>query len=107
MGKIIQIKVVETYEIPDEWEIVKNDENVEIIKVNDKEFLDFGIIPFKSDQMYNQPLWTMLSADEYGELQETKLNTLTMDTEINYLTDETKRKELEELFSLNEDSEDS
>ena len=48
MAQFIKIQMEETYQIPDEWELVTNAEGITKIKVKENEFYDFGSIPYCS-----------------------------------------------------------
>ena len=97
MGKIITIQVIETFEVPDEWEIIKDDENREIIKIDTKNFLDFSIIPYKAHSMKNGPTWTMLNTEDYTDIIDEGLNLLKADCRIEYITNKEELKKLQKM----------
>lgn len=81
MAKFIKLKVEETYQIPDEWELVTNDEGITKIKVNENEFYDFGTMPYCSASLQADEEM-MLTAEEYLDLQNRGLDLLIANGEI-------------------------
>lgn len=73
MPKVINVKIEETYQIPDDWDIVQNDEGITKIKVNENEYYDFGTIPFKLDSL-ESGIETMLNLEEYDEIMDRGLD---------------------------------
>lgn len=95
MSKIIKLKLEETYEIPDTWELLENDEGITKIKVREGEYYDFGSIPFKSSSLVEDDD-TMLSFEETDELINRGLTITSVNSDITELNNECEEKILTE-----------
>lgn len=87
MPKFIKLKVEETYQIPDEWELITTNEGITKLKVNENEFYDFGTIPYCSPSI-NSEEEMMLLPEEYLDLQNRGLDLVIADGSINTIEDE-------------------
>ena len=96
MAKFIKVQVEEMYQIPDEWELIKNEDGITKIKVGDKEYYDFGSIPYCSTSLEDEEEM-MLTAEEYLDFQNRGLDVLLANTNISAIDDEKQIKELLEL----------
>ena len=86
MAKFIKLKVEETYQIPDEWELITTKEGITKLKVNENEFYDFGTIPYSSPSITSEEEM-MLLPEEYLDLQNRGLDLVIADGSINILKD--------------------
>lgn len=93
MAKFIKLKVEETYQIPDEWELVTNEEGITKIKVSENEFYDFGSIPYCSPSLESDEEM-MLLPEEYLELQTKGLELMMADGKVSVIEDENEIKEI-------------
>ncbi|GGD40908.1 hypothetical protein GCM10012288_13710 [Malaciobacter pacificus] len=96
MAKFIKIKLEETYQIPDEWELVTNEEGITKIKVSENEFYDFGTIPYCSPSLQSDEEM-MLLPEEYLELQTKGLDLIMADGKVSVVEDENEIKEIIDL----------
>ncbi|MGB3750502.1 MAG: hypothetical protein WA945_02965 [Arcobacteraceae bacterium] len=93
MAQFIKIQVEETYQIPDEWELVTNVEGITKIKVKDNEFYDFGSMPYCSASVEDDEEM-MLTAEEFIDLQSNGLDILMANTNISVIDNEDEIKEI-------------
>jgi len=93
MAKFIKLKLEETYQIPDEWELVTNEEGITKIKVSENEFYDFGTIPYCSPSLESEEEM-MLLPDEYLEFQSKGLDLIMADGNVSVIEDENEIKEI-------------
>ena len=96
MAKFIKIQVEETYQIPDEWELVTNEEGITKIKVKENEFYDFGSIPYCSSSIQDDEEM-MVTPQEYLKLQSNGLDILIGNTNISIIDNEDEIKEILEF----------
>ena len=96
MAKFIKIQVEETYQIPDEWELVTNTEGITKIKVKENEFYDFGSMPYRSGSVEADEEM-MLTPEEFLDLQSNGLEILVANTDISLIENEDEIKEILEL----------
>lgn len=96
MAKFIKIKLEETYQIPDEWELVTNEEGITKVKVSENEFYDFGTIPYCSPSLQSDEEM-MLLPEEYLELQTKGLDLIMADGKVSVVEDENEIKEIIDL----------
>lgn len=101
MAKFIKLKVEETYQIPDEWELVTNDEGITKIKVNENEYYDFGSMPYCSSSLQADEEM-MLTAEEYLDLQNKGLDLLLANGNISLVED---KDEINKISQYLEDDE--
>jgi len=99
MAQFIKIQVEETYQIPDEWELVTNEEGITKIKVNENEFYDFGSMPYCSASVDDDEEM-MLTAEEFIDLQSNGLDILMANTNISIIDNE---DEIKEILSFDEE----
>ncbi len=102
MPKLIKIKLEEIYEVPDNWEIVENEEGIKKIKVGENEFYDFGTMPYLSPSLQADEEM-MLTPEEYLELQNKGLDLCIADCQITKIEDESEIKKIKEQLDLDED----
>ncbi len=81
MPKLIKLKIEETFEVPDSWEIVTNKDGMKKIKISDDEFLDFGISFFTSDTL-DSHIDYMLSNEEQDSLENNYIVSQSYDSDI-------------------------
>jgi len=93
MAKFIKLKLEETYQIPDEWELVTNEEGITKIKVSENEYYDFGTIPYCSPSLESEEEM-MLLPEEYLEFQSKGLDLIMADGNVSVIEDENEIKEL-------------
>ena len=93
MAQFIKIQMEETYQIPDEWELVTNTEGITKIKVKENEFYDFGSMPYCSSSSEADEEM-MLTAEEFLDLQSNGLEILVANTNISKIEDEDEIKEI-------------
>lgn len=93
MAQFIKIQMEETYQIPDEWELVTNTEDITKIKVKENEFYDFGSMPYCSSSSEADEEM-MLTAEEFLDLQSNGLEILVANTNISKIEDEDEIKEI-------------
>ena len=93
MAQFIKIQMEETYQIPDEWELVTNAEGITKIKVKENEFYDFGSMPYCSSSVEADEEM-MLTAEEFLDLQSNGLEILVANTTISKIEDEDEIKEI-------------
>ena len=96
MAKFIKIQMEETYQIPDEWELVTNKEGITKIKVKENEFYDFGSMPYCSGSVEADEEM-MLTPEEFLDLQSNGLEILVANTDISLIENEDEIKEILEL----------
>lgn len=96
MAKFIKLKLEETYQIPDEWELVTNEEGITKVKVSENEFYDFGSIPYCSPSLQSDEEM-MLLPEEYLELQTKGLDLIMADGKVSVVEDENEIKEIIDL----------
>ena len=96
MAKFIRIQVEEIYQIPDEWELVTNEEGITKIKVKENEFYDFGSMPYCSSSVEEEEEM-MLTPEEYIDLQSNGLDILIANTNISTIDNEDEIKEILEF----------
>lgn len=96
MAKFIKLKLEETYQIPDEWELVTNEEGITKIKVAENEYYDFGSIPYCSSSLEADEEM-MLTAEEYLDFQSKGLNLIMADGKVSVIEDENEIKEILEF----------
>lgn len=96
MAKFIKLKLEETYQIPDEWELVTNEEGITKIKVSENEYYDFGSIPYCSPSIDSDEEM-MLLPEEYLELQTKGLDLIMADGKVSVVEDENEIKEIIDL----------
>ena len=96
MAKFIKIQMEETYQIPDEWELVTNEEGITKIKVKENEFYDFGSMPYCSGSVEADEEM-MLTPEEFLDLQSNGLEILVANTDISLIENEDEIKEILEL----------
>ena len=99
MAQFIKIQVEETYQIPDEWELVTNEEGITKIKVNENEFYDFGSMPYCSASVDDDEEM-MLTAEEFIDLQSNGLDILMANTNISIIDN---KDEIKEILSFDEE----
>jgi hypothetical protein len=96
MAQFIKIQMEETYQIPDEWELVTTEEGITKIKVNENKFYDFGSIPYCSASLAAEEE-IMLSPKEYLDLQSNDLKIIIANTNISIIDNEDEIKEILEF----------
>jgi len=96
MAQFIKIQMEETYQIPDEWELVTNKEGITKIKVKENEFYDFGSMPYCSASLEADEEM-MLTPEEFLNLQENGLDIIVANTNISVIDNEEEIKEILEL----------
>ena len=96
MAKFIKIQMEETYQIPDEWELVTNKEGITKIKVKENEFYDFGSMPYCSASLEADEEM-MLTPEEFLNLQENGLDIIVANTNISVIDNEEEIKKILEL----------
>lgn len=96
MAQFIKIQMEETYQIPDEWELVTNEEGITKIKVKENEFYDFGSMPYCSGSVEADEEM-MLTPEEFLDLQSNGLEILVANTDISKIDNEDEIKEILEL----------
>jgi len=96
MAQFIKIQVEETYQIPDEWELVTNKEGITKIKVKENEFYDFGSMPYCSSSAESDEEM-MLTPEEFLDLQSNGLEILVANTNISIIDNKDEIKEILEL----------
>jgi len=98
MAQFIKIQMEETYQIPDEWELVTNTEGITKIKVKENEFYDFGSMPYCSGSVKDEEEM-MLTPEEFLDLQSNGLEILVANTYISIIDNKDEIKEILELDS--------
>ena len=93
MAKFIKIQIEESYQIPDEWELVTNEEGITKIKVKENEFYDFGSIPYCSSSVQDDEEM-MVTPEQYLNLQSNGLDILIANTNISIIDNEEEIKEI-------------
>ncbi len=93
MAKFIKLKLEETYQIPDKWELVTNEEGITKIKVSENEYYDFGSIPYCSPSLESDEEM-MLLPEEYLEVQSKGLELIMADGNVSVIEDENEIKEI-------------
>ena len=93
MAKYIKLKIEETYQIPDEWELVKNDEGITKLKIAENEYYDFGSMPYCSVSLESEEEM-MLTPEEYLDLQSNGLDLLIADGSIESIDNSDEIKEI-------------
>ena len=96
MAKFIKLKLEETYQIPDEWELVTNEEGITKIKVSENEYYDFGSIPYCSPSIDSDEEM-MLLPEEYLDFQSKGLDLIMADGKVSVIEDENEIKEILEF----------
>jgi len=96
MAKFIKIQMEETYQIPDEWELVTNTEGITKIKVKENEFYDFGSMPYCSGSVEDEEEM-MLTPEEFLDLQSNGLDIIVANTNISIIDNEDEIKEILEF----------
>jgi len=96
MAQFIKVQTEETYQIPDEWELVTNTEGITKIKVKENEFYDFGSMPYCSSSLEADEEM-MLTAEEFLDLQSNGLDILIANTNIFKIDSDDEIKEILEL----------
>lgn len=96
MAQFIKIQVEETYQIPDEWELVTNAEGITKIKVKENEFYDFGCMPYCSASVEDEEEM-MLTPEEFLDLQSNGLDIIVANTNILIIDNEDAIKEILEF----------
>lgn len=97
MAKFIRLKVEETYQIPDDWELVTNEEGITKIKVGENEYYDFGSMPYCSASLQADEEM-MLTAEEYLDLQNRGLDLLVANGDISAIENEEEIKQIVEYL---------
>ena len=100
MAQFIKVQVEETYQIPDEWELVTNEEGITKIKVKENEFYDFGSMPYCSVSSEADEEM-MLTAEEFLDLQSNGLDIIVANTNISVIDNE---DEIKEILAFDEES---
>ncbi len=96
MAKFIKLKLEETYQIPDEWELVQNEEGITKIKVSENEYYDFGSMPYCSASVEADEEM-MLTPEEFLDLQSRGLDLIVADGKLSKIED---KNEIEEILQL-------
>jgi len=84
MPKYIKVRLEETYQIPDDWEIVKDNDGNMKVKTDDNEYYDFGTIPYKYNEL-NDEVSTMITANDLDDLEMFGFKLQTQDISISSL----------------------
>ncbi|WP_320034153.1 hypothetical protein [Halarcobacter sp.] len=96
MAKFIKLKLEETYQIPDECELVTNEEGITKIKVGENEYYDFGSIPYCSPSLESEEEM-MLLPEEYLEFQTKGLDLIMADGKVSIIKGENEIKDILEF----------
>ena len=96
MAQFIKVQMEETYQIPDEWELVTNEDGITKVKVKENEFYDFGSMPYCSASLEADEEM-MLTPEEFLDLQSNGLDIIVANTNITKIDNENEIKEILEF----------